>query len=114
MLKFTSLTLLLLIAFAVSSNAQQMVSYVKSNYSRLNIDFEVKDNAKPDRQMLSSINLDNYEQLRKINKRVVITDITTGYILILYSQKETDKNRANQSPLQMKQSAEYTFNKVNN
>ena len=100
MLKFTSLFILLLAVFAFSSNAQQSMPDTKSNYSRLNIDFEVKDNPNPDVNLLNNINLDNYEQYRKIDKRTVVTETFTGYILILYSQKETDINRAKKSPIQ--------------
>ena len=80
--------------------AQQNVTLLKSNSNRLNIDFEVKDNKNPDTRLLSSINLDSYESFRQANSRVQITDSATGYVLVLYSQKETDINRAKQSPVQ--------------
>ncbi|MEO8147356.1 MAG: hypothetical protein ABI723_06955 [Bacteroidia bacterium] len=100
MIKRLALIFLLMLISLSAIFAQQNVSLLKSNSNRLYVDFEVKSNKNPDAQLLNSINLDDYESFRHANARVQVTDISTGFVLILYSQKETDANRGKKSPAQ--------------
>ena len=96
----TGLTIIIVFFSCYSAFSQQIIAYSKSNASRLYIDFEVQGISNPDTMILNAINLDEYEHNRKTDKRAIVYEASSGYTLILYSQKEADINRAKQHPLQ--------------
>ncbi len=68
------------------SNSDQTII---SNWSRLGIDFEVKDLPQPDQSLIVMINLNEYEGLRLPDTDVEVNDLASGYTLIIYSNNKT-------------------------
>ncbi len=79
----------------VSATHAQNISELKSPPTLLErylIDYEIVGLENPTESDLSALDLNQYEDQRLQNESIVITDITTGYTIILYSINESMLN----------------------
>lgn len=86
-------TLLLFIAFSFPVLAQQNSSSRLEQstgidyFLWLGVDYEIKDNPNPNPDMVRSIPFETYHNQRHATVDVEITDPSTNYVIILYSEE---------------------------
>jgi len=94
-----TLLLLLMLAFSTPIIAQQNLSLREEQptgidyYSRLYVEFEIKDNPNPNPDMVRSIPFETYNRQRSATTDLEFTDPTTNYIIILYSDEKCRLNK---------------------
>lgn len=62
-------------------------------YSRLGIDYSIKDNPSPDADVIRSIPFPNYEKYRMESTDLEISDPGSGYVIILFSEEKCRLNK---------------------
>jgi hypothetical protein len=67
--------------------------HIRSTAERFKQDFEIKDIANPSEELLSKINISDFDYLRQPDVRVEAKDGTNKIILVLYSVKEIREAR---------------------
>lgn len=77
----------------ISSSRQEQPQVQLSNIDRLYLDYEVKDIANPNQDLVQQINLSLYDSYRQENTDVEVNDFPSGYTLILYSTNKTIFNK---------------------
>lgn len=62
-------------------------------FSRLGVDYEIKDNPTPDPDAIALIPFEIYNRQRHSSSDLEFTDPTTNYIIILYSEEKCRLNK---------------------
>ncbi|MES2556544.1 MAG: hypothetical protein V4604_10360 [Bacteroidota bacterium] len=87
-------TLISVSAFAQQNPTSRMAQPAEMNYfSRLGVDYEIKDNPSPDPDVIALIPFETYNRQRNATEDLEFTDPTTNYVIILYSEKKCRLNK---------------------
>ncbi len=87
-------TLFSIPAFAQQNPSSRMEQSAGMNYfSRLGVDYEIKDNPSPDPDMIALIPFEIYNRQRHATEDLEFSDPTTNYVIILYSEKKCSLNK---------------------
>lgn len=86
---------------AIHANAQEPINPVSRKeqpasidyFSRLGVDFEIKDNPSPNEDLIRSIPFPEYEKNRHATIDLEIPDPTSGYVIILFSEEKCRYNK---------------------
>ena len=93
------LLLLFMLVVSLTSMAQQNPTSRQQQteginyFSRLGVDFEIKDNPTPDPDLIQSIKFEQYNRQRHATLDLEFLDPTTNYIIILYSEEKCKLNK---------------------
>ncbi|ASS50511.1 MAG: hypothetical protein A2724_10115 [Fluviicola sp. RIFCSPHIGHO2_01_FULL_43_53] len=87
-------TLVSLSATAQQNPSSRMEQPSGMNYfSRLGVDYEIKDNPSPDADVIALIPFEIYNRQRHATQDLEFTDPTTNYVIILYSEEKCRLNK---------------------
>ncbi|MDH4472402.1 MAG: hypothetical protein QE487_07320 [Fluviicola sp.] len=88
------LTLVSLSATAQQNSTSRMEQSAGINYfSRLGVDYEIKDNPSPDPDVIALIPFETYNRQRHSTMDLEFTDPTTNYVIVLYSEEKCRLNK---------------------
>lgn len=89
----------LLLAYKVSAqetanpSSRQEQPLATDYYSRLGVDYSIKDNPSPNPDVIRSIPFPNYEKYRMESTDLEIPDAVSGYVIILFSEEKCRLNK---------------------